>query len=942
VSFDPDTSCTGYAETGPEVLYAFTPTATARYTFTLVPTGWDGAVYVLDGCPQVAPATGCLAGGDRELVGETETVSAPMYQGHTYFVGVDGYTATAHGAYTLTASPGVPLPPGDNCASPLPLTVGAGVTGDTTDASDDVELDGAATSCPDSLGQGNDLVYTFTPPASGRYTFTLTSTGTARPVLYVVPSCVKGAVSHCLGGHAPDKDGVPATATLSLSSGRDYTVVVDGASGDMGPFTLEVEAAGAAPANDSCTGTPTPLAVGVTAYGDLSQAAADLDPGAASTCTGEAEPGEDVVYAFTPFTAGLYTFLVKSVDAAESPSLYVMDSCPESSPAISCVAGVHSSASGPLQAVSATLSAGTPYFVVVDSPHLGWVHGYELQVLKDGQPNDTCSSAIAVLPGHSYVGDTTSLTDDLSPTRTAPGCTGYIADGPDAVYLLTAPAAGRYTLTLTPLTSDDDVSLYVLASCPGAAFHTVNACVGGADQAGQGKPETLTVALAAGESVTVVVDGYAASSKGPYTLEVAEAPPAPAGDTCADAQPLASHDASAPPEVLTGSLADAAGDATSSCAAAGKDLVYALDLTERVSFTAALLGPDGGAVDGALHLNTGCTAGGADELACAAADAGPLQVPRLGELTGGTYYLWVEGTAAQAGDFTLQVTLGPPGPPPTGDLCTDALPLPEATTTVGDLAGFANDYAPTDPACGQSAPQGEDVVYAFTPSTTGYYEVTVTPDATLHGALYVLDGCPADGGAPACLGGADDRFVAGAPAHVRLPLVAGQTYQVVVDSHPGDRGGFTLDAAPVALLSGDFCGALQPRDALVLAPLADGGQALTLPVDLTGYGNDAHSNDLGGCGGVGLGGDQVFELNLPAPVAGLTVTLAPTSSALSPVLHVRQGPCSDTDVTTELGCDATLTGATVHLGPQPAGPLFIWADSYEHNEGPGVLSVTVP
>ena len=342
------------------MLHAFTPPATARYTFTLSPAGWDGALYLLDTCPQAAPVTGCLAGSDRFLSSETETVSAPMYQGHTYFVGVDSYTSTSHGRYTLTASQGVALPQGDNCTSPLPLALGTVVTGDTTDANNDVVIDGASSSCPESQGAGNDLLYTFTPPSTGRYTVTLTSTSDMVPVLYVVPTCAKGTVAHCLGGHAPDTGGVPASTTLTMSAGREYTVVVDSATADTGTFTLEVEAAGPGPTGDSCAGTPPVLALDVTAYGDLSMATPSLDPGAASTaCTGAAEPGEDEVWAFTPLTSGQYTFAVKAVDLATSPSLYVMSDCLESAPS-SAWRGCTPAASAPGRPSRRRWSAAAP------------------------------------------------------------------------------------------------------------------------------------------------------------------------------------------------------------------------------------------------------------------------------------------------------------------------------------------------------------------------------------------------------------------------------------------------------------------------------------------------------------------------------------------------------------------------------------------------------
>ena len=83
--------------------------------------------------------------------------------------------------------------------------------------------------------------------------------------------------------------------------------------------------------------------------------------------------------------------------------------------------------------------------------------------------------------------------------------------GRDRVYTFTAPAAGTLTLSLDQGAAD--LGLAVFRGCGAPATLTELAC-----SSVLGPNEEATVPLAAGERVTVVVDGFGAADAGPYSL----------------------------------------------------------------------------------------------------------------------------------------------------------------------------------------------------------------------------------------------------------------------------------------------------------------------------------------------------------------------------------------------------------------------------------------
>jgi hypothetical protein len=128
---------------------------------------------------------------------------------------------------------------------------------------------------------------------------------------------------------------------------------------------------------------------------------------------------------------------------------------------------------------------------------------------------DTCAMAIditaaAMLPnGTTLTGDLTGFTNDIQPDPT--GCTGFINDGPDAIYTLTNIPAGRI-ITATVDAPAWDSSIEIVQPC---AFTPT--CLAGRDA---GNPETISYTTTTAGTYHVIVDSWDVASYGPYTLTV--------------------------------------------------------------------------------------------------------------------------------------------------------------------------------------------------------------------------------------------------------------------------------------------------------------------------------------------------------------------------------------------------------------------------------------
>lgn len=143
-------------------------------------------------------------------------------------------------------------------------------------------------------------------------------------------------------------------------------------------------------------------------------------------------------------------------------------------------------------------------------------------------------------------------------------------------------------------------------------------------------------------------------------------------------------------------------------------------------------------------------------------------------------YVWVDGASAMdrlSGPFNLEVQLAAQGP--ANDVCAGAIAVAANSSIEGTNLGADDNYRDyTGPNC-EVQLRGADVVYSFTPSTSGIVNLTATPDQTLNIGLAVLTSCAPN----TCIGSADtSNSDYGRAERTSFAATAGQTYYIVVES----------------------------------------------------------------------------------------------------------------------------------------------------------------
>ena len=164
--------------------------------------------------------------------------------------------------------------------------------------------------------------------------------------------------------------------------------------------------------------------------------------------------------------------------------------------------------SGNQSALLVSLTAGTTYYIFVDSysGFFGCTNGnYTLHVNLSVSGGDTCATAPAISGAGSWAGNTCGLVSDYGGS-----CAGTGA--PDAVFAWTAPTSGTWNFDL--FNSGFDTSLYVRsASCTGSEVDCDD------DYWGVAGASYFSASLTAG-LYYVFVDGYGSGDCGSYQLDI--------------------------------------------------------------------------------------------------------------------------------------------------------------------------------------------------------------------------------------------------------------------------------------------------------------------------------------------------------------------------------------------------------------------------------------
>ncbi|HOX24515.1 MAG TPA: PPC domain-containing protein [Candidatus Krumholzibacteria bacterium] len=263
---------------------------------------------------------------------------------------------------------------------------------------------------------------------------------------------------------------------------------------------LPIAVEGSRAVGDDCTD---PIVIGSLPFSDLNQTNCGRGNTYAETCLGSYDGGEDIIYRLD---LAVETTVEITMDPLGTTwtGIALDEVCP---PDATCIAVVTGSAATP-RTILETLAAGSYYIMVDTWPSPACIPAFNLTVEEAvPYPNPTCETAIDIQEQGltTWEVDNCGSGADYSPTN---GCTGYAANGQDAVWKIYLLAGDTFTVTLT--NESYDASLYLLTDCA-----DMNSCVAGGDD-----PEEFTYIAAADGWYYLIVDGYATGACGTSTITV--------------------------------------------------------------------------------------------------------------------------------------------------------------------------------------------------------------------------------------------------------------------------------------------------------------------------------------------------------------------------------------------------------------------------------------
>ncbi len=782
---DYDGMTCGLIADGADVVYRYTPTAEEALSVTLTPMDFDGVLYITTACPPVDEAD-CIAVADMYGEGDAEAIACFLaVAGTTYYIFVDGYQMDDKGAFDLSIDSAT-IAANETCATAQTIIPGEEITGNTMCADDDYDGD-----CGTGLTlEGGDLAYSYTPTEDQVLAVILDPVG-FDGVIYMVTTCTSEMTS-CVAYADLAGVGGEENFCVDLTAGTTYYLIVDGVSGG-GDLTLWAQLT-TRPVNDTCDTAEAIPAIPLTYYmygdGYLSCGGDDYDPTAAG-CTGTDLPGPDTVYSYTPTENQNISFMASSYYGDFDIAVYVTTDCVD----LTGCAGSDNGGIGVDEFIHCyPVTAGTTYYFVVDTPTVGLLGRYYFEIWPvETYTNEACASALTIetLPADIY-GDTSCATNDYSPTMG--GCFSTSADSPDLVYAYTTGSAAE-TVTVVFDPSFYTGSVYVVTDCM-----DLDNCLAGEYSEYPGAPVLLScLEFQAATTYYIIVDGSLGDMEtGRFTLHVEKTTP-PANDDCATAQTISAF----PALIETNTYC---ADNTYSLNMEGEyyllghDLVYHLTPTETGLYTFTMIPQD---FYGAFLLIEGACETGTIIDGWLSIDPGTSRSLACVELTQNTnYYVIVDGDGFyDYGHF--QFTIEQSGIP-ANDTCAvatlvDALPYSVQGSTI--CAG--TDYDPLDGGCATYEQPGPDVVYSYTPASDATITVTMYADS-FDGSIYMVTNC-ADP-ATSCVAGSDNYIAGYAESLGVVPVTAGITYYIIVDSWDTyESGAFTLTVEQVEIPENDTC-----------------------------------------------------------------------------------------------------------------------------------------
>jgi hypothetical protein len=317
----------------------------------------------------------------------------------------------------------------------------------------------------------------------------------------------------------------------------------------------------------------------------------------------------------------------------------------------------------------------------------------------------------------------------------------------------------------TPSTPSASIGI---AGCPGD-FYSVSA-------------QTATTATASNLIENTSIGTGSANNFRPQNVEYTFTPAAPIHDNCAGAVSLGSITATCTNTLSAAVHATASPYGVICSTADDKDVWYSFTkpigigtviITTSAATCASLTGTS-------IEVFSGNCAG-LTSIGCATTNIansnsfGEVSVARNACISE-VLYVRVAGDGNTAGKFNICARDGSS----TGATCANAsiiCSIPYSQTNL-TTCGYGNDYDSTSMVCHTVAGNGEDYLFAYTPTVNQCIRVSVTSSGS-DPSVFITNGCPNSAGANCLFGGSDPS---GTIVINSVALTAGVTYYIMVDN----------------------------------------------------------------------------------------------------------------------------------------------------------------
>ncbi|MGV3631076.1 MAG: T9SS type A sorting domain-containing protein [Bacteroidota bacterium] len=425
-------------------------------------------------------------------------------------------------------------------------------------------------------------------------------------------------------------------------------------------------------------------------------------------------------------------------------------------------------------------------------------------------------------------------------------------------------------------------------------------------------------------TVTAVNQSGGTNSGNGYSITTTACPVVPTNDGCGTSTVVTPAAAgSAACTTINGTTFGASASTTAVCTGQADDDVWYRFTANTATHQVTVDGIAG--FNAVVQVLSGTCAGTFTSLACVNATGGDgVETANLSGLTVGTQYfirVYHNGVGAgvlAANSFTLCVTSAPPAAGcagiGAGNLTAASLPYTSGAQTTcgaGDDVTTANATV-----CGSSLYYGgEDKVISFTPAGSGNVSINLTSSGSWMG-MTLYQGCPVSGGT--CVANAQSSL--GNQSIGCAPVVAGQTYYLVVDSWPTptcNPFNVTISAPTGGIPPGTTCA--NPVN-ITLPYLANNESTLC-------FGDD-YTNSTAGVGTTSYmsGEDKVYKFVASGPdCISISITNANTSYV---GFHVFSGCPGAGGTLIGRGEYATSGSLSGSVTLPAAGTYYILVDTY--------------